>query len=143
MNCLNCNKQFSSKYTLKRHEKLNSCKTTCPSCNTLVQSIQNHLINCPVELNYKIKELEIENRTIKPRCTQLELDNERYIGQITKFQNIQKQIDALNKEVKELKKNKSQGVINNIEIGNLQISNTDDFSKLFGKKTNVKTSEAL
>lgn len=130
MNCLKCSRQFSSKYTLKRHEKLNTCKATCPSCNTLVQSITNHLLNCPLELNHKIKELEIENMTIKNRCTQLEMDNERYIRQITKFQDdFQKQIDTLSKEVKEVKKNKSQGVINNIKIGNLQILNTDDFSK--------------
>ena len=144
MNCENCDKQFSKKSNLTRHQKLNNCLSKCPHCDVICRR-PIHILNCPTLLNARIQELELKNQTLmfdntnltaqivpmRIRNTQLEMDNERYIAQITKLQDeMQKQILELSKEVKKANK-KKQCIINNnnIKIENLTILNTTDFTK--------------
>lgn len=145
MNCSNCEKQFSKKSNLIRHQKLNNCLSKCPHCDVMCRRAI-HILNCPTLLNERIKELEKKNENLmienanltaqitpmRIRNTQLEMDNERYIAQITKLQDeMQKQITELSKEVKKANKKKQQCIINNnnIKIENLTILNTTEFTK--------------
>lgn len=151
MICSDCDKQFSKKSNLTRHQKLNNCLSKCPHCNSMCRRAV-HLLNCPTLLNHRIKELENQNANLlientqlnaeitpmRIRNTQLEMDNERYIGQITKLQDdMHKKLTELSKEMKKANKKKQQQqyVItnntnhNNIRIENLTILNPSDFSK--------------
>ena len=145
MNCLICDKQFSKKSNLTRHQKLNTCLSKCPHCDVMCRRA-DHLHNCPALLKNLVQELEkknadlmIENSQLnvqitplRIRNTQLENDNERYIAQITKLQDdLHKQITELSKEMKKANKKKQPCIINNnnIKIENLTILNTSDFNK--------------
>ena len=57
MNCSNCEKQFSKKSNLIRHQKLNNCLSKCPHCDVMCRRAI-HILNCPTLLNERIKELE-------------------------------------------------------------------------------------
>lgn len=144
ISCDNCEKQFSSKYTLKRHQGLNNCSSKCPSCQIICKSLSKHLLTCPIILQNKIKELEMqmqfktsEFNALRVRCSQLEVDNERYMTQIMQLQTeMQRDIKELKSEVKKANKRQKQTqVINNFKIENLQILNTQDFSQFANRLT--------
>lgn len=148
MICSDCDKEFSTKSNLTRHLKLNNCLSKCPHCDVMCRRAV-HLLSCPTLLNHRIKELENQNANLlienaqlnaqitpmRIRNTQLEMDNERYIGQITKLQDdMHNKLTELSKEMKKANKKKQYVITNNtnhnnIRIDNLTILNTSEFSK--------------
>lgn len=145
MNCDNCNKQFSNSYNLSKHQRTGPCSVKCTSCKITLRrnELQEHIQTCPVILQNKIKELEMqmqfktsEFNAMRLRCSQLEVDNERYMTQIMQLQTeMQKDIKELKSEVKKANKRQKPQIINNFKIENLQILNTQDFSQFADRLT--------
>jgi hypothetical protein len=145
MICDNCNKQFSNSYNLSKHQRTGPCSVKCESCHTTLRrkDLQEHLLNCSVILQNKIKELEMqmqfktsEFNALRVRCSQLEVDNERYVSQITQLQTeMQKDIKELKNEVKKANLRQKPQIINNFKIENLQIVNTQEFSHFANRLT--------
>lgn len=133
MNCSICDKQFSNKSNLIRHQKNNVCSRLCSSCNIMypTKTFTKHESECPAILKRKYIEIEKEYihmkdkfEAISRRCNELECDNKKYKKQI---------LGLAKKAVKQ-----KQPIINvnqNITIDNLQVLDFNDFSKYANQLT--------
>ena len=128
--CQVCKKQFAKIYNLQKHRKTSKCShlDRCPKCKCVFINSDEHISHC--------------SHTLKKKITQLELDNKRYILQITtlqkKIENMtHERLDEIQEQMKELSKKmdeKKEPIINiqnnyNIKIQNLQNLNTERFQE--------------